>query len=397
MIDVLYVMGGLGIGGTERHLSLILPELARRGWRLEVALLTSDGPFGEPLRAAGIPITEIGNPPLIPIPKLRGLQSLRGQARTLADRLRAEPPRMLHCYLPTSCIVGGWAAHAAGFRPVAMSRRSQANRPPLFWGDKWLERRELRAADLVFGHSQWVVKELADEGIKPERIRLVHNGIVLAPRPTNDDRIAVRAAEGWRHGEIIIVAVANLIPYKGHTDLMHAVARMASGGVAGWRLALVGDGAAEYVADLRRLAAELGIADRVSLAGRRTDVARILIGADIGVLPSHQEGFSNALLEYMAAELPVIATATGGNLDAVEEGKTGFLVPVGAPGQLGEALSLLAGDADLRMRLGKAARAKVQAEFSLPNCVARYEEAYRHLLAGKTYPAGASMRNGSSS
>ena len=278
-----------------------------------------------------------------------------------------------------------------------MSRRSQANRPPLFWGDKWLERRELRAADLVFGHSQWVAKELADEGIKPERIRLVHNGIVLPPRSTKDDRLAVRAAEGWRHGEIVIVAVANLIPYKGHTDLMHAAARMASGGVAGWRLVLVGDGTAEYVADLCRLAAELGIADRVSLVGRRTDVARILIGADIGVLPSHQEGFSNALLEYMAAELPVVATATGGNLDAVEEGKTGFLVPVGAPGQLGEALLLLAGDVDLRMRLGKAARAKVQAEFSLSNCVARYEEAYRHLLAGKTYPAGASMRNGSSS
>src|SRR5689334_681994 len=105
MIDVLYVMGGLSVGGTERHLSLVLPDLARRGWRLEVALLTSDGPFGEPLRAAGIPTTQIANPTLIPIPKLRGLQSLMGQARALAHRLRAAPPRIVHCYLPTSCIV----------------------------------------------------------------------------------------------------------------------------------------------------------------------------------------------------------------------------------------------------------------------------------------------------
>ena len=132
MIDVLYVMGGLGIGGTERHLSLVLPELARRGWRLEVALLVSDGPFGEPLRAAGIATTRIENPSLISIPKLRGLQSLMGQSHALSQRLRAAPPRMMHCYLPTSCIVGGWAAHQAGFRPVAMSRRSQASRPPLF-------------------------------------------------------------------------------------------------------------------------------------------------------------------------------------------------------------------------------------------------------------------------
>ena len=76
--------GGLGIGGTERHLSLVLPELARRGWRLELALLTSDGPFGDPLKAAAISVTQIDNPRLIPIPKLRGLQSLRGRLRRLA-------------------------------------------------------------------------------------------------------------------------------------------------------------------------------------------------------------------------------------------------------------------------------------------------------------------------
>jgi glycosyltransferase involved in cell wall biosynthesis len=383
MIDVLYVMGGLGIGGTERHLSLILPELVRRGWRLEVALLTSDGPFGEPLKAAGIPITQIANPPLIPIPKLRGLQSLRGQARALANRLRADPPRMLHCYLPTSCIVGGWAAHAAKFGPVAMSRRSQANRPSLFWGDKWLERRALRAADLVFGHSQWVADELRGEGIKPERVQLIHNGITIPPRPTNGDRAAVRAAEGWSDGEIVIVAVANLISYKGHADLFRAVGRMTADGATGWRLVLVGHGADEYVANLRKLAAGLKIADRVFFAGQRTDVARLLVGADIGVLPSHQEGFSNALLEYMAAQLPVVATATGGNLDAVEKGKTGLLVPVAAPAKLGQALSLLTGSAALRSRMGEAGRAKVEAEFSLRNCVAGYEAAYQRLLAQK--------------
>ena len=191
MIDVLYVMGGLGIGGTERHLSLVLPDLARRGWRLEVALLVSDGPFGEPLRAAGIATTQIESPSLFSIPKLRGLQSLMGQSHALSRRLRATPPRMMHCYLPTSCIVGGWAAHQAGFRPVAMSRRSQANRPPLFLGDKWMERRALRSADLVLGHSRWVIDELQREGVKSDRVRLIHNGIEISPAPTSVDRAAV--------------------------------------------------------------------------------------------------------------------------------------------------------------------------------------------------------------
>lgn len=380
MIDVLYVMGGLGIGGTERHLSLVLPELARRGWRLEIALLASDGPFGEPLRAAGISITPIANPPLIPIPKLRGLQSLRGQARALSDRLREAPPRLLHCYLPTSCIIGDWAARQSGFGPIAMSRRSQSNRPPLFWGDKWLERRALRAADLVFGHSRQVVEELKCEGIKPDCIKLVHNGVAIPVRPTSSDRAAARAAEGWNDREVVVVTVANLIPYKGHADLLRGVAHMKVRGTVNWKLVLVGDGAAEYVQSLRNMVAELGIADRVSFSGRRSDVARLLMGADIGVLPSHQEGFSNSLLEYMAMRLPVVATATGGNLDAVEEGKTGFLVPVGASEAIGLALSLLSEDAALRSRMGDAGRCKAEADFSLSSCVARYEEAYRNLL-----------------
>jgi glycosyltransferase involved in cell wall biosynthesis len=345
-----------------------------------VALLTSDGPFGEPLRAAGIPTTQIANPTLIPIPKLRGLQSLMGQARTLAHRLRAASPRIMHCYLPTSCIVGGWAARQAGFRPIAMSRRSQSNRPPLFWGDKWMERRALCSADLVLGHSRWVIDELRGEGIKPERVRLIHNGIEIPPRPTSAGRAAVRASEGWGDKETVVVAVANLIAYKGHADLLHGVGEMKARGRSDWRLVLVGYGASDYVDSLQKLAAELEIANHVCFAGSRTDVARLLSGADIGVLPSHQEGFSNALLEYMTAQLPVVATATGGNLDAVEEGRTGFLVPVGAPERLGHALSLLVENADLRARLGEAGRAKVEVDFGLGRCVTAYEAAYRNLL-----------------
>ena len=255
-----------------------------------------------------------------------------------------------------------------------MSRRSQANCPPLFWGDKWLERRALRSADLVFSHSKWVTEELKDEGIRPDRVQLVHNGIVVSPHPTSVDRASVRAVEGWSDSEVIIVAVANLIPYKGHVDLLRGVGCMAADGFADWRLVLVGQGAAEYVTRLRKLAAELGITDRVFFDGPRTDVAHLLVGADIGVLPSHQEGFSNALLEYMAAQLPVVATATGGNLDAVEDRKTGFLVPVGAPEALGRAFSLLTGDPALRSRMGEAGRAKAEASFSLQSCVAGYEE-----------------------
>ncbi|TFH50520.1 MAG: glycosyltransferase [Lysobacterales bacterium] len=381
MMDVLYVAGTLGVGGTERHLSLVLPELARRGWRLEVALLGGDGPFGDPLRNAGISIGQIESPPDLPIPKLRGFLNLRGKSRTLADRLRAAPPRLLHCFLPSCCIVGGWAARTARFGPVAMSRRSQMNRPALFFGDKWLERVALRQADLVFGNSCAVLAELKGEGVMPERLRLVHNGIELAPLPTEADRRSTRVAEGWRDDEVVLVAVANLIPYKGHADILHGLAEVEANGLSNWRLVLVGGGAPQHASILRALAKELNIANRVAFLGPRTDIPRLLAAADVGVLCSHHEGFSNALLEYMSASLPVVATATGGNLDAVEDSKTGRLVPVADPRLLGRALGQIIMDAACRVRMGAAGRAKVEKEFSLDACVTKYEEAYRALWA----------------
>ena len=246
-----------------------------------------------------------------------------------------------------------------------------------------MERRALRSADLVFGDSRWVIDELQREGIKSDRVRLIHNGIEISPCLTSVDRAAVRTNEGWGDDETVIVAIANLIPYKGHIDLLHGARELKAQGKSNLRLLLVGHGAADYADSLQKLAAELEIDDRVFFAGSRADVARLLAGADIGVLPSHQEGFANALLEYMMAQLPIVATATGGNLDAVEEGRTGFLVPVGAPGPLGHALSLLVENADLRVRLGEAGRFKVETEFGLDRCATAYEAAYQILLARK--------------
>jgi glycosyltransferase involved in cell wall biosynthesis len=153
---------------------------------------------------------------------------------------------------------------------------------------------------------------------------------------------------------------------------------------------LVGDGAPESVAALRRLAADLSIAERVSFLGPRDDVMPVLAASDIGVLMSHHEGFSNALLEYMAAALPVIATATGGNLDAIEEGRTGFLVPVGADAALGTALDRLIDDAPLRRRLGEAGRSRIENRFSLKSCFDAYEAAYREMFSGSNPTAAAS-------
>jgi glycosyltransferase involved in cell wall biosynthesis len=387
MTDVLFFVGSLAVGGTEKHLSQVLPALAKRGWALKAVLFKGGGAFAEPIEAAGIPIEVLPRGFSVSVPKLRGALALMQQTRALAVGLRRRPPRILHCFLPTCCIVGGLAARMAGFSPVVMSRRSQAARPSSFLGDKSMEGWALRHANLVFGHSSRVIDELKAEGIPSARLRLNHNGIDLeAFDGSAGEREETRRAEKWDPDEIVIATVANLIPYKGHVDLLQAFARLADN-LPPWRLVLVGQGGTAFTQELRGLSQRLGLAERVDFLGGRADVPRLLKAADAGILASHQEGFPNAILEYMAASLPVIATATGGNLDAVCDDQTGLLIPPAAPELLAQAVTSLLSDPPLRKRLGQAGRRRVESTFSLDACVDRYEDAYRGLL-GKGHHHG---------
>jgi glycosyltransferase involved in cell wall biosynthesis len=118
--------------------------------------------------------------------------------------------------------------------------------------------------------------------------------------------------------------------------------------------------------------------------GERSDVEDLLFASDIFVLPSHQEGFSNALLEAMAASVPAIATAVGGNSDAVVDGETGLLVPPSNPRSLAAAILRLAKNPELCRRFAEAGRRRVEQKFSLEACVDRYEKLYRAM--GKADP-----------
>lgn len=381
--DILYFIGSLAMGGAERHLSQVLPALNDRGWSVEAVTIEAGGGFVAPLQEAGIPLRVLPSAVTIPIPKLRGASTLAQQMRALAGSLRERPPRILHCFLPTCCQIGALAALTTGFTPVVMSRRSQAVRPALFPGDKALERWALKRADLVFGHSSVVMDELRSEGIDPAKLLLNHNGLDIAAfDELAGDRPQTRLNEGWADDELIFVCVANLIPYKGHAELLQAFA-MLPVGVARWRLVLVGQGDNRYTRHLKDLAQRLGVGGRVDFLGQRWDVPALVAAADAGILASHQEGFPNAILEYMAGSLPVIATAVGGILDAVELGRTGIIVPPSDPNAMAEAIASTLRDTSLRHRLGIGGRRRVEQEFSLSACVNRYELAYERLLEQK--------------
>lgn len=386
-LPILYVIGSLKVGGAEGHLARVVPALDRERWQPSIYTLHRRGVLAEAVERGGVPVYS----PPIP-PSLQGRGTLPRVARhiwvfgQLVRHLMRKRPWLVHYFLPASYLIGlpaTFVAHAltafTGKLPVrVMSRRSlnlyQRDRPVL----GRLERLLHGGCSAVIGNSHAVVAELEAEGVRPERLRLIYNGIEVPPANRLDGS-AKRAELGLSDDALVIVQVANLIPYKGHADLLEAFAKLCREVDGEIVLCLAGrdDGIG---AELAAKARALGIVGRVEWLGVRHDVAEILAIADIGVLSSHEEGFSNAVLEGMAAGLPMVVTRVGGNPEAVLDGETGFVVAPHDPAGLAEALSRLSADPALRRRLGAAARERLEKHFSLGRCLEDYERLYGSLV-----------------
>ncbi|EKS36372.1 glycosyltransferase [Afipia broomeae] len=368
---ILFVTKKLVMGGAEHHLAQLLPALAARGFAVELFVLERGGELEVKLAEAGVTISGL--------PRRSGrLTHLLAAAIELHRRIRQTRPDILHFFLPEPYLVGAAVATAAGHRTLVMSRRSlahyQRNHP---WFGR-IERMLHRRMTALLGNSQAVVDELIAEGADRRKTGLIHNGVTLAPPADESVRAAQRTALAIPGDAFVMVIVANLFDYKGHADLLDALERIALQLPQPWRLVVIGRDEGEGPR-LRAQAERLGMADSILWLGERRDVEAILPAADVALLVSHQEGFSNALIEAMAQGLPVIATAVGGNLDAVADDVSGLLVPPREPAALGAAILGLAMDELKRRAMGHAARQRTLDMFSQGACIARYDHLYRGL------------------
>ncbi len=334
-------------------------------------VLARGGTLEHELIAAGIPV--FGS-------HAKGSRSLRAlqSGWALYNHLRGDPPDIVHFFLAEAYLVGTAAAVAAGITTRIMSRRSlavyQQAHPVLALVERWLHRR----TGALLGNSTAVVEELVAECGEPRKVGLIHSGVDLRPPATESTRAAVRAELGIPDGVFVIAVVANFLAYKGHGDLLDALGMVNDRMPRPWRLVLIGrDGG--IGARLRNQASRLGLGEKVSWLGERLDSARLIEAADLSVLSSHEEGFSNSLIEAMMAGLPVIATDVGGNRDAVVHDETGLLVPVKSPSDLSAAILRIASDPALGTKFGAAGRARVQRFFSLESCVGGYNNLYRNI------------------
>ena len=367
-LRILVVVPQLTIGGTERHLLALLPRLDRRRFAVEVATTRGPGTLDAAMRAAGIAVR---NPPAL----LPGKANATLAGPALLWRFLTRPPDIAHFYLPEAYLVAGLASRVGRGTRGIMSRRSlnryQAAHPLAARLEGWLHRR----MDAVVGNSRAVVAELAAEGVPAERLALIPNGIERE-RFAGLDRAAARRRYGLADQEVAIVMAATLLPYKGHADVLEALAA-AGARAADWRLLLAGRD--EGIGGALRARAEaLGLAGHVRFLGELPPeaVPALLAAGDIGLLASHEEGFPNAALEAMAAGLPMVVTAAGGAAEAVEDGVSGRVVPPRDPTALAAALAALAEAPETRASLGAAGRARVEAHFSMERCVAATERLY---------------------
>jgi glycosyltransferase involved in cell wall biosynthesis len=243
-----------------------------------------------------------------------------------------------------------------------------------------------RGADAFVAVSREDQRRMTEiEGIDPARTRFVPIGILPSARPTGSD---IRAELEIGPSAPVVGIVAILRPQKAHRVLLEAIAQL-TGDWPDIRLLVVGDGPERTT--LEGLIVDLRLQDHVRMLGLRSDVPEILRAIDVAACSSDFEGSPLAVLEYMDAALPIVATAVGGVPDLIESGVHGLLVPPGDPSALASALGVLLRDRRRAREMGERARERRRAEFDLGVVIGRLEDLYGELLAqrGRQLPRGA--------
>lgn len=361
---VVLAIGSLEVGGTETQVARLAAELQARGHEVTVLVLANgDGPLAPPLRAAGVEIWDLGFEGLLartPRGTIRIWATLRlwFAWAQLITGLRRRRPNVVHAFLFWSYVLVLPAAWLARVRVRVSGRRNLGTEKfvrPLY---PWLERVADACATHVVANSQAVADAISGGPVSKRKISIIRNGVDMRP-----------PAESVGAQPPLGVIIANLIPYKGHLDLIDALAMLDHPP----RIDCYGDGPArpEIETGIR----ERGLDNVVRLRGRRPGAANAYATAQFAVLSSHEEGFPNAVLEAMATGLPVVATSVGGVPELIRDGENGLLVPPQNPAALGAAIRRLATDPQLRLRLGEAAQQRA-GELSWPHCVDAHEQLY---------------------
>lgn len=370
MPSVLYLIDAmLAPGGTETHLFDLATRLEGHGFHPIVCNLGGDEPELRRLAKAGIETWP------------RALKRLyapsgRAEARRIVEQAAGRDVHIVQTFHFKADWLGVGVSRALGC-PLISSRRD------LGFSQTALRRFAYRfinpAVSRFIAPSRAVRDVVARrEGVAPDRVEVIPNGRDLRLFDQSQNSAEARAWLGLPPEVPVIGMVGNLLPVKDHPTLLQAFSRILPS-FEHAHLLLVGQGPEEE--RLKAMARELNIGHRVVFAGKRTDIPRVLAAMDVFVLSSHTEGMSNAIIEAMAAGLPVVASDVGGNAESVADGETGFIVPPRSPARMADRLSDLLRDRGLLLSMGSAGRQRAERLYDVDGMVRRTADLYRALRA----------------
>ncbi len=351
-------------GGAERIAFRQAALLPRFGYR--VSILTF---LAHPQSACLV------DPPcptyLLPMTGAYNRSALRA-APAFCSFLQREKVRIVQTFFESSDLWAGVVTKTASDAKLVWSRRDMGI---LRGGKHHLAYRLLAGMpDAVLAVSEQVRRHAIDvDGVAPERVQTIYNGLDLA-------RWSARREPRERSAPVI-TTVGNLRHVKGHDVLLEAAAIVRQS-LPEARFTIGGEVLEPaYFESLKEQVRRLGLGDHVDFVGGVRDLETHLAGADLFVLPSRSEGFSNAIIEAMAASLPVVATNVGGNAEAVRDGVTGSIVPSDNAPALAQAMLTLLQDPRKGRAMGEAGRTRVAENFTMDAMMGRIAGLYGTLLA----------------
>jgi glycosyltransferase involved in cell wall biosynthesis len=350
------------LGGGERAVLQLATHLPDQGFRASILTFLLD-PQSPALKMTSAPVY------LLPLRRTYSIEGLRA-AIQLRQFIRRERVIIVHTVFESSDLWAGFVTRAISAAKLVSSRRDMGilRKPKHRIAYRLMAR---------FPHAVLAVSEkvrqycVQIDRINSARVHTIYNGLDVV-------RFA-NTRNGSRGGQRII-AVGNIRRVKGHDIFIRAASIIAhqfpraSFSIAGEVLE------PQYFQELRMLIDKFGLSDRFHFEGGVEDLRSFLAEADIFVLPSRSEGFANALIEAMAASLPVVATRVGGNPEAIEDGVTGLLVPPENPDALAHALKELLSDSERSWAMGVAGRQLATREFSNERVTNKVAGIYHRLL-----------------
>lgn len=358
-MNVLQLTGSFNQGGSERQ-AVQLTRLLHESRRVNVSIaaLNGDGVLRGEIDSLGL--GEIAEFPLTSFYDANFLRQLGRFSRFLRDR----EIDVLHTHDFYTNVFGMAAAALTRTKfTVASKRETEGMRSKT---QKFVENRAFGHARKIVVNSNAVRDYLIGEGISGKKIDVINNGIDLERlRSKISDRGEICRRLGLPEDENLcfVTLVANLRHEVKNQPMFIRAAKRLSAKIPEAHFVLAGEG--ELRESLENLAAELGVRDRVHFTGRCEIVPELLAISFAGVLTSFNEGFSNSILEYMAARLPVVATNVGGAAEAIRDGQTGFLVASDDDESFARRLIELFEDREKASEFGRCGRRVVEEEFSI--------------------------------